>query len=81
MKIKGTVCRSYLAEGLNGPNARLNGRHVIHILPEDPAVLRELDGDHQAGQGEVRFVCPTSDDVPPVGEVIEVEIANPGPIR
>lgn len=83
MKLKGTVVRAYVAEGLTGQNARLNGRPVIHVTPDDPEALREIDGSHQAGVGEVRVPLPhgtTGADLPPVGETIEVDF-DASPLR
>ena len=73
MQIKGTITRAYVGEGLTGTNSRFNGRNVIHVLPEDSAVLKDLDGDHQTAAGEVRIVAPEGE-LPEVGSEFDFEL-------
>jgi len=42
MKIKGVVSASYCTD---------EGDTKIHVIPENPAILREIDGDYLAGFG------------------------------
>lgn len=58
MEIKGTITRAYVGEGLTGSNGRFNGKNVIHVRPEDPTLLQDLDGDHQVAGGELRIIVP-----------------------
>lgn len=72
MQIKGTITRAYRGEGLTGSNGRFNGQNVIHVRPEDPKILQELDGEHQVAGGEVRIAV--TDELPEVGASVDAEI-------
>lgn len=73
MQIIGTITRAFVGEGQTGTNSRFNGKNVIHVRPTDPAILKELDGDHQTGAGEIRLVAPDGD-LPEIGTEVDVEV-------
>lgn len=49
MQIKGTVSRAYV-----GPNG-----NVVHVVPTDRAIMRDIDGTHQTGAGEIKVFVAT----------------------
>jgi hypothetical protein len=55
MEIKGTISRAYVG----------NGGNVVHVVPEDRTILKEIDGSHQTGAGEIKAYVGT---LPKVGE-------------
>lgn len=61
MKIEGVITRAYVGEGFSGTNGRFNGRNVVHLRPSDPSVLRDVDGNHQTADGDLRLACPAGE--------------------
>jgi len=65
MKIKGIVSVSYCTD---------EGDTKIHLLPENPAILREIDGDYLAGFGGSQIMAVLGKvPRPETGTVIELE--------
>jgi len=65
MKLKGVVSASYCTD---------DGDTKIHIIPENPDILREIDGDHLVGFGG-RQVMAVLGKVPrpETGTVVELD--------